>query len=89
MMVCGRAQDVRATELDKVDLHACFGPGDLIRARVLAFGEAYIYLTTAERELGVIYALGTDKKTPLLPISWEAMRDTSGRSYSRKVAKFF
>ena len=32
-----RQQDVRATEIDKVDMHLSFRPGDIIRAVVVSF----------------------------------------------------
>lgn len=32
-----RQQDVRATEIDKVDVHTSFRPGDIIRAEVVSF----------------------------------------------------
>lgn len=35
----------------------CFLPGDMVAARVLSYGDSKkIYLTTAENELGVIFA---------------------------------
>ena len=52
-----RQQDVRATEVDKVELIVCFRPGDLVRASVLSLGDSRSYLlTTARNELGVVYA---------------------------------
>ena len=52
-----RQQDVRATEVDKVELIACFRPGDLVRAAVLSLGDSRSYLlTTARNELGVVAA---------------------------------
>lgn len=34
-----RQQDVRATEIDKVDMHLSFRPGDTVRALVVSFAE--------------------------------------------------
>ncbi|CAK9153444.1 unnamed protein product, partial [Ilex paraguariensis] len=52
-----RQQDVRATEIDKVDMHASFRPGDTVRALVLSLGDARAYyLSTAKNELGVVSA---------------------------------
>ncbi|OMO84572.1 Exosome complex component CSL4 [Corchorus capsularis] len=52
-----RQQDVRATEIDKVDMHLSFRPGDIVRAVVLSLGDARAYyLSTAENELGVVSA---------------------------------
>ena len=48
---------MRATEVDKVELIACFRPGDLVRAAVLSLGDSRSYLlTTARNELGVVSA---------------------------------
>lgn len=33
-----RQQDVRATEIDKVDMYLSFRPGDIVRALVVSFG---------------------------------------------------
>ncbi|OMO96049.1 Exosome complex component CSL4 [Corchorus olitorius] len=52
-----RQQDVRATEIDKVDMHLSFRPGDIVRAVVLSLGDARAYyLSTAQNELGVVSA---------------------------------
>ncbi|KAE8678992.1 hypothetical protein F3Y22_tig00111402pilonHSYRG00613 [Hibiscus syriacus] len=56
-----RQQDVRATEMDKVDMHSSFHPGDIVRAVVVSFifslGDARAYyLSTAKNELGVVSA---------------------------------
>lgn len=32
-----RQQDVRATEIDKVDMHLSFRPGDIVKALVVSF----------------------------------------------------
>ncbi|KAE8259208.1 hypothetical protein A4X13_0g1158 [Tilletia indica] len=55
-----RAQDVRATEKDKVRLADCFRVGDIVRASVISLGDARSYfLSTAENRLGVIYAVSS------------------------------
>ncbi len=55
--VRGRLQDVRATEIDKLEMYACFRPGDLLRAEVVSLGDSRSYfLSTARSELGVVYA---------------------------------
>ncbi|RZB45222.1 Exosome complex component csl4 [Glycine soja] len=52
-----RQQDVRATEIDKVDMHLSFHPGDIVRSLVLSLGDARAYfLSTAKNELGVVSA---------------------------------
>ena len=38
-------------------LYDCFRPGDVVRAKVVSLGDARSYfLSTAEKELGVVYA---------------------------------
>ncbi|KAM0905154.1 hypothetical protein ACQ4PT_017585 [Festuca glaucescens] len=52
-----RQQDVRATEIDKVDMYQSYRPGDIVRALVLSLGDARAYyLSTAKNELGVVSA---------------------------------
>lgn len=96
-----RVQDVRATEKDKVRLAECFRPGDIVRASVISLGDARSYfLSTAANHLGVVYALpspsagslyshgGGGSVEPLVPISWQEMRDpVTGSTEKRKVAK--
>ncbi|RVX11399.1 hypothetical protein CK203_019671 [Vitis vinifera] len=36
LYVNNRQQDVRATEIDKVDMHSSFRPGDIVRALVVS-----------------------------------------------------
>ncbi|KAI7837467.1 hypothetical protein COHA_008725 [Chlorella ohadii] len=69
-----RVQDVRATEIDKVQIQASFRPGDVVRAEVLSLGDARSYhLTTAKNELGVVYAKSV-AGVPMVPISWQEMQ---------------
>ncbi|BBH06767.1 Nucleic acid-binding, OB-fold-like protein [Prunus dulcis] len=83
-----RLQDVRATEIDKVDMHMSFHPGDIVRAVVLSLGDARAYyLSTAKNELGVISAQSAAGAT-MLPISWTEMQcPLTGQIEHRKVAK--
>jgi exosome complex RNA-binding protein Csl4 len=83
-----RQQDVRATEIDKVDMHLSFHPGDIVKAVVLSLGNARAYfLSTAKNELGVVSAESTAGAT-LVPISWTEMQcPLSGQIEQRKVAK--
>ncbi|XP_057999381.1 uncharacterized protein LOC110668173 [Hevea brasiliensis] len=58
-----RQKDVRATEIDKVNMHLSFRPGDIVRALVLSLGDARAYyLSTAKNELGVVSADSTAGK---------------------------
>ncbi|KAJ7532577.1 hypothetical protein O6H91_13G010600 [Diphasiastrum complanatum] len=83
-----RQQDVRATEIDKVDMHASFRPGDIIRAEVLSLGDARAYyLSTAKNELGVVSAMSVAGAT-MVPISWQEMQcPLTNQTEPRKVAK--
>ncbi|GFO24709.1 exosome component 1 [Plakobranchus ocellatus] len=58
-----RKEDVRALDRDRIEMHKCFRPGDIIIARVMSLGDAQSYLlTTAENELGVVSALSESGK---------------------------
>lgn len=83
-----RQQDVRASEIDKVDLHLSFRPGDIVRALVLSLGDARAYfLSTAKNELGVVSAESAAGGT-MVPISWTEMQcPLTGQIEQRKVAK--
>jgi exosome complex RNA-binding protein Csl4 len=84
-----RQQDVRATEVDKVALHDCFRPGDVVRASVLSLGDARsYYLTTARNELGVVHARSAAAGEPLAPRSWQEMVCPKTQTVEkRKVAR--
>ena len=51
-----RKEDVRATEKDKVEMYKSFRPGDIALARVLTLHTQTYLLSTAENELGVVFA---------------------------------
>lgn len=83
-----RQQDVRATEIDKVEMHLSFRPGDIVRALVLSLGDARAYfLSTAKNELGVVSAESIAGAT-MVPVSWTEMQcPLTGQIEQRKVAK--
>lgn len=83
-----RQQDVRQTEIDKVEIYKCFAPGDVVLAEVISLGDRHSYfLTTAKNELGVVYAKSI-AGVAMLPVSWQEMQcpTTKVREF-RKVAK--
>ena len=84
-----RAQDVRATEIDTVEIYSSFMPGDVVRAQVLSLGDMNsYYLTTAKNELGVISATSASSGGQMVPISWQEMQcPLSLEVEKRKVAK--
>jgi len=84
-----RVQDVRLTEVDKVQIYLSFRPGDIVRAKVLSLGDKrYYYLSTQQNDLGVIGAQCALSGVMMVPISWEQMQcpKTNIKEY-RKVAK--
>lgn len=85
-----RREDIRAMDKDTVEMFHSFRPRDLLRARVVAYGESQAYiLSTAENELGVVAAVcacGCGEN--MLPVSWCEMQcSRSGKREKRKVAK--
>lgn len=83
-----RQQDVRATEVDKVEILSSFRPGDIVRAEVVSLGDSRsYYLSTAKNELGVVSAKSV-AGAQLVPVSWQEMQcpATLTKEY-RKVAK--
>ena len=83
-----RKENVRSFEVDQLDLYECFRQGDVVRAGVAALGGARSYeLTTADNRYGVVHAVSAVSGEPLVPVSWEAMRDpVSCIEERRKVA---
>ena len=54
-----RKENVRQTEVDKVQMADSFRPGDIVLAKVAALGSARSFeLSTAEETLGVVSKLG-------------------------------
>ena len=93
-----KKEDVREHEIDRVEIHKCFRPGDIVRARVVSLGDSrQYYLSTAESELGVMYAKsqthvgeggGEGGGSVMVPVSWEKMMDPITKvTEDRKVAK--
>lgn len=91
-----RKEDVRATDIDRVELYKNFRPNDIILAKVIPQIELNTYsLSTAENELGVVIAVARGLASssnyipvPMVPISWSEMQcpNTSIKE-PRKVAK--
>lgn len=83
-----RKADIRAHEVDKVEVEASFRPGDVVRAEVISLGGSRSYfLSTAKNELGVVAAT-SEAGHPMVPISWEHMQcPVTLVKESRKVAK--
>ncbi|ETN57850.1 exosomal 3'-5' exoribonuclease complex subunit ski4 [Anopheles darlingi] len=91
-----RKEDVRATEIDRVELHKCFRPGDIVLARVLHQIELNVFhLSTADNELGVVVAISPSSRAnsgaetvPMVPVCWtEVQCPVTLIKEPRKVAK--
>ena len=84
-----RLEDVRLTEVDKVEISKCFRPGDIVRAQVISLGDSRsFFLSTAANEFGVIFCQTAMDKQPLIPVSWEEVQcPKTGAKEFRKVAK--
>lgn len=83
-----RQQDVRQTEVDKVEIYNCFAPSDVVLAEVISLGDRHSYfLSTAKNELGVIYAKSR-VGVAMVPVNWQEMQcPVSKIREFRKVAK--
>ena len=69
-----RREDIRISEVDKIVMHECFRPGDVVRAHILSLGDARQYfLSTADAEDGVIWARSQTTGNILIPISWKVI----------------
>ncbi|VDN19030.1 unnamed protein product [Gongylonema pulchrum] len=84
-----RKEDIMPVEKEKIKLHQCVHPGDVILARVIGFGEnlsSYL-LSTSEDELGVVSGIG-DLGEKLTPCSQNEVKSVvTGMREPRKVAQ--
>ncbi|DBB12766.1 hypothetical protein WJX82_000709 [Trebouxia sp. C0006] len=83
-----RLEDVRAAEIDKVQIALCFRPGDIVKAEVVSLGTSRdYYLSTAQNHLGVVYAKSL-AGVPMVPVNWQEMQCPQTKAIEkRKVAK--
>lgn len=69
-----RSSDIRAFDIDAVEVHRCFRPRDIIRARVLSLGDQRAYfLTTAEKDLGVVSCKSNITGSIMVPFDEKTM----------------
>ena len=82
-----RREDVKNNEIDKIVMHECFHPCDLVRVVVISLGDSkHYYLSTADNNLGVIYSK-SENNNLLIPINDKEMKDSiTGQIEYRKVA---
>jgi exosome complex component CSL4 len=83
-----RSSDVRSSDIDSVEVHKCFRPGDIVRAKVLSLGDQRsYYLTTAEEDLGVVQCRSKKTGNLLVPLdSKTVICRESGETEQRKAA---
>eukprot|EP01012_Entosiphon_sulcatum_P054704 TRINITY_DN75762_c0_g1_i1.p1 TRINITY_DN75762_c0_g1~~TRINITY_DN75762_c0_g1_i1.p1 ORF type:complete len:261 (-),score=44.86 TRINITY_DN75762_c0_g1_i1:89-826(-) len=83
-----RAEDIRQTEIDSVDVGHCYRPNDVILAEILHLGDTRNYLlTTAKNHLGVVHGTSMAGHV-MIPISLHEMQCTvTGVKEPRKVAQ--
>ena len=86
-----RRENVRDSEIDKLDMLEAFRPSDIVKAAVVSLGDARsFYLSTAEPHLGVIYAV-SEGGSPLVPHPTEPgvmhLPGVAGKHERRKVAR--
>jgi exosome complex component CSL4 len=92
-----RREDVRATDIDRVEMYKNYRPNDIILAKIIPQIELHTYsMSTAENELGVVVATpraivlssGNYISEPMVPLSWNVMKcPLTGVEEPRKVAK--
>ena len=83
-----RREDMKETETDMLDINDCFRPGDVVRAKILSFGDSrQYYLSTSEHHLGVLYAKSASTQKLMVAKSKTEMVDNeTGEIEKRLVA---
>lgn len=67
---------MRDFDRSNVEMHNCFRPGDIVRARVLTSvgggtsRDSSVLLTTAEEQLGVVFARSPYTGSLMVPRNW-------------------
>lgn len=69
-----RRENARSYDIEGIDLFKCFIPNDIVRARVLtqqgSGNQSSMLLSTAEDEMGVIFARSEESGNLMIPRSW-------------------
>ncbi|KRX07757.1 Nucleic acid-binding, OB-fold [Pseudocohnilembus persalinus] len=84
-----RKQNVRESEVDKLEMQNCFIPGDIVKAKIISLGDSTkVFLSTVGDDLGVLFAKDQEMGQLMLPYSWNQMISLqTGLKEERKVAK--
>ena len=71
-----RREDVSISEVEKLVMHECFRPGDIVRGVIISLGDSrQYYLSTSEDEAGVLYAKNQVTGNSMTPISLKVRVD--------------
>ena len=71
-----RREDVSISEVEKLVMHECFRPGDIVRGVIISLGDSrQYYLSTSEDEAGVLYAKNQVTGNGMTPISQKVRLD--------------
>lgn len=87
-------EGVRAFDKSNIEMHNSFRPGDIVKARVTAgvgggtSRDSSVLLTTAEEELGVVFARSPHTGALMVPRSWTEFECVQTKTkHKRKVGK--
>lgn len=71
------------------DIFDCFVPGDIVLTKIISIDQTnYIYLSTSDSNLGVVFARSSLTKNIMMPITFDKMMCMETKIInSRKVAK--
>jgi exosome complex component CSL4 len=85
---------VRAFDKSNIEMHNCFRPGDIVKARVTAgvgggtSRDSSVLLSTAEEDLGVVFARSPHTGALMVPRSWTEFECVQTKTkHKRKVGK--
>ena len=70
------------------DIYNCFLPGDIILGKIISIDQSkYIYISTKEKNHGVIFAKSQISNEIMMPVSWDKMQCLYTNNFEdRKVA---
>ncbi len=87
-------ENTRDFDKSNIEMHNCFRPGDIVKAKVSAgvgggtSRDQSVLLTTAEEDLGVVFARSPHTGALMVPRSWTEFECVQTRTkHKRKVAK--
>ena len=70
-----RREDVRLSDIEKLVMHECFRPGDIVRGVVISLGDSrQYYLSTSDADHGVLEARNLISGNMMEPVSHKVKR---------------